>query len=237
MIKEIELELRLLMIAEMIPKCDVLSDIGTDHAYIPIFVAQKNLCNTIIATDIHEGPLKIARRNIENYGVTHMIQTRIGDGLKCLDDHELDIVLICGMGGLTITEMLQVQKDKVEKCHQLIVQCMYADEMLREYCYENGLNIVEERICMDRNKLYTAMRIVPRGQPIKLHPVFHHASSSLLEQEDPLVLKYLDRRIARLSRVYHGRQNAKDFDMLEESKLAEVIEGLKQFKENGLKGS
>ena len=237
MIKEIELEIRLLMIAEMIPKCDVLCDIGTDHAYIPIYAAQKDLCRKIIATDIHEGPLRMARRNIENYDVSNMIETRIGDGLNCLYDHELDIVLICGMGGLTITEMLQLQKDKVNKCRQLIIQCMYADEMLRGYCYENGLDIVEERICMERNKLYTAMRITPGGQQKNLQPVFQHISHALLEQETSLVLKYLDRRITRLTRVVHGRQNAKECDSEEIRELNEIIERLKEFKAESLKGS
>lgn len=236
MAREVDLEPRLAMIADMIPKCDTLCDVGTDHAYIPIYAAQKRLCRKIIATDIREGPIQMADRNIVAYDVQDLIETRVGDGLDCIGDLETDIVLICGMGGLTITEMLEKQKEKVVKCNQLIIQCMYADEMLREYCYISGLDIIEERICSDRNKLYTAMRIIPGGQAIKLHPVYHYISQALLKQDHPLVLKYLDRWIVRLTRIRAGYEKAKEYDSIKIEELNDIIEQLKEIKNKLMKG-
>jgi tRNA (adenine22-N1)-methyltransferase len=230
MTKAIDLEARLFMIAQMIPVCEVLCDIGTDHAYIPLYAAQMDLCKKIIATDIREGPLRIAKNNIEEHGLSHMIELRLGDGLDCIQDHEADTVLICGMGGLTITEMLEKNKRKVDICNRLIIQCMYADEMVREYCYKNGLDISEERICCDRNKLYTAMSIIPGGLPKKVHPAFYHASPSLLEQKTDLVLKYLDRRIGLLTRIRSGMKRAKDPDSEKTDELKEIINKLKDIK-------
>jgi tRNA A22 N-methylase len=106
MTKAIDLEARLFMIAQMIPVCEVLCDIGTDHAYIPLYAAQMDLCKKIIATDIREGPLRIAKNNIEEHGLSHMIELRLGDGLDCIQDHEVDTVLICGMVGSDITQYL-----------------------------------------------------------------------------------------------------------------------------------
>ena len=80
--------------------CPKIADIGTDHAYIPIFLTEKNLADKIIATDINEGPLNVARENIDKKGLN--IETRLGGGLSVITAGEIDEIIIAGMGGILI---------------------------------------------------------------------------------------------------------------------------------------
>src|SRR5690554_6508909 len=91
---------RLQIIANHVPKDSICGDIGTDHAYVPIYLIQNNICNGIIATDINRGPLEIAKEQIEAAGYKDQIETRLGNGLKPIKPGEVDCVVIAGMGGL-----------------------------------------------------------------------------------------------------------------------------------------
>ena len=80
-------------------KSDVMADIGTDHAYVPVYCVQNGLCKRGIACDINEGPLLSARENILSAGLESKIETRLSDGLEKLKPKEADTIVIAGMGG------------------------------------------------------------------------------------------------------------------------------------------
>ena len=79
---------RLRMIASLVPKCSTLCDIGTDHAYVAIYLAKKGIAEKIIAADIKEGPLEQARKNIDAFNVSHMVETRLSNGFAQIEQDE-----------------------------------------------------------------------------------------------------------------------------------------------------
>ena len=88
---------------------DQFIDIGSDHAYVPILMAQRG-SKKILATDIHAGALKIARKNIMDAGSEDVIQTQLADGLSGVVTEGYDTLVIAGMGYFTIEHILKDQE-------------------------------------------------------------------------------------------------------------------------------
>ena len=148
--------LRLQALLECMGKCKVLADIGTDHAYLPIEACRKNLCEKAIACDIAAGPLKIARANIKEAALENRVETRLGDGLLPLGENEADCIVIAGMGGKRIIEILEKEPKKagLYENAKLILQAQHDLEELRRFLHSQMYNILEERLVRERGKFY-----------------------------------------------------------------------------------
>ena len=105
--EKIKLSSRLLRCAEMVSKNAKIADIGTDHAYIPIYLTLNNTVTHAIASDVKSGPLQNAVKNIEKYGLQNNIEARISDGTNEINENEADEIIIAGMGGNVISNILE----------------------------------------------------------------------------------------------------------------------------------
>ena len=112
-----QLEGRLKLIAELVPECEVLADVGTDHGYIPIYCVQNGMCNRAIAMDVNPLPLDRADAHIKKYDLDKFISTRLSDGVQQLSPDEADVIVIAGMGGQLIMNILDAGADIItEDC-------------------------------------------------------------------------------------------------------------------------
>lgn len=145
---------RLIKITEFVDGASVLADIGTDHGYVPVYCVQKELCSSAIACDINEGPLCAAREHIEGSGLSNKITTRLSDGLDALGKGEADTIVIAGMGGFLIRDILTHGADVICDDTRLILQPMVAGKELREYLAGNGFQIVTEKLAREEDKFY-----------------------------------------------------------------------------------
>ena len=130
-----------------------IADIGTDHAYIPIYLIENSLAGYVIASDINKGPLLIAGDNIKNHNLTEKIETRLGGGLSVLKENEADAIIIAGMGGILISEIIDADIETAKKSN-LILQPMNAQYELRKYLLSNGFKITNEDIAVEGFKVY-----------------------------------------------------------------------------------
>lgn len=162
--KFIKLDPRLSLAASFVKGKNV-ADIGTDHAYIPIYLLTEGICTSAIASDINEGPLTRARANAAEYAVDNKIHFALTDGLDGLPLSKMNItdIVICGMGGELIARIIDnseyIRKNKVN----LILQPMSSIEELRYYLSANGFNIFDESICKSSGKLYQCINCVYDG--------------------------------------------------------------------------
>ena len=107
-----ELTPRLKKIAGLLPdKAKTLADIGTDHAYLPVYCLLNGICENAVAMDVNEGPLKRAEENTKKYNLEDKISLRLSDGIQKLKKGEADVIVIAGMGGLLIQKILEDGKD------------------------------------------------------------------------------------------------------------------------------
>ena len=92
-----------------------IADIGTDHAYIPIYLVENYLAEYVIAGDVRQGPVDIAKANVEKHKLSDKIEVRLGSGLSVIEKGEVDTVIIAGMGGQLISEILSADIEKARK--------------------------------------------------------------------------------------------------------------------------
>jgi tRNA (adenine22-N1)-methyltransferase len=216
---------RLAMIAEKIPRCSILADIGTDHAFIPIFAVENGLCERALAADLREGPLKMASANIMRRGLENRIETRLGNGLEPISLEESDVFVIAGMGGVLICDILAASKDKARKAGLLLLQANNAVDVLRRWLYENEFEISEEKLTLDMGKLYCLILARWTGMREKKDFFECYVGEKLLEGKDPLLGYLIDKKLRELDVIIEGRERA-DADKLhkkaERSDLSEI---------------
>nr|VZK65317.1 tRNA (adenine(22)-N(1))-methyltransferase [Mycoplasma feriruminatoris] len=111
------LSFRLTQVANLINNTTTIADIGTDHAYLPIYLIKNNKAKLVYACDINQKPLKIANNNVKKFGLENQIFTILSDGLEFVKNKEIldiDYVTICGLGSQTILEILKNDHKKIK---------------------------------------------------------------------------------------------------------------------------
>lgn len=142
----------------MCRKNTVIADVGTDHALLACFVAGG--AKAVIASDVREGPLNAARRNIVRFGAAN-VSVVMSDGLDNIPF--ADDVVICGMGGELIADIV-LRCRFTTKDTQFILQPMTKPDELRRRLYRGGFEITKERVCRDAGRLYTVMSVRYTGE-------------------------------------------------------------------------
>lgn len=190
---------RLSCVAGKVDKGSKVADIGTDHAYIPIFLVKNNISKKVIAADVKIGPISIAKENIKKNGMEPYIETRLGYGLKVLDNGEVDTVIIAGMGGELIREILDKSKELCRDISTFILQPMTAHEELREFLYKNGYVIKDETLVKEDGKMYTIMVCVHGDGDVS--GIYYDIGIKLIENKDPLLNEYIDGKIKEMQKI------------------------------------
>lgn len=191
----IRLTERLQVIANYIHNGEKVADIGTDHGYIPIYLYQKNISKQLILTDINKGPMEIAIRNLnQNRIPENHYDARTGDGLKPLKSGEVDTIVIAGMGGLLIRDILAYDMNKSKLLKKIILQPRNAQDKLREWLVSNGFAIIDESLVRE-GKFICEVMVVKPGTGQKMPPIYYEISKTLIDKKDPLLEEFIQRKI------------------------------------------
>lgn len=158
---------RLQTAADFCRKGKVAADVGCDHAQLACFLA-RNRSRFVIASDVREGPLEAARKTVSEQSVTNVKVVK-SDGLKSIDF--ADDVIICGMGGELIAEIISECRFLSEDT-RFILQPMTKPDFLRRWLYENGFEIIEERAAYDGLRIYTIMYVKYTGERYEPGEIF-----------------------------------------------------------------
>lgn len=146
----IKLSKRLASIASNIDKEDKVVDIGCDHGYLSIYLKAVNGNKVVIATDINENALNMAKKNINKNSI--LIETRLGNGLDVIKHNEVDTIIISGMGGNTILNILK--KNKLKYIKKIVIQSNTDIPLIRKYINKLGYTIKNEQLIKDKNIYY-----------------------------------------------------------------------------------
>lgn len=148
-----KLSKRLSCAASFVRKGDLIADVGTDHAYLPIYLCVQGMIRGAVVSDINEGPIERATKNIAEFSCQKNIQPVLCDGLSKIGEYSPDSVFILGMGGELIVNIISSAEWVKEKRVRLVMQAMTHPEILREYLIKNGFEIIDEAIVED-SKIY-----------------------------------------------------------------------------------
>lgn len=178
---------RLKTIAAFVPKGARVVDVGTDHAYLPIYLVKEGTICFAIAADISEGPLAAAKNSIEAAGMEKIICTRKGDGLTVVEPDEADTITIAGMGGSTIAKILLQSTAVLEQASCLVLQPMGEAAVLRKFLYEHGWYIEDEALASEAGHVYKVL-FAKQGNK-SLPNAFELEVGPILLQKKPLHFK------------------------------------------------
>ena len=137
---------RLTAAASMVRRGARLCDVGTDHAYLPIFLYKAGRIERALASDINEGPCERARANVALHGCGDGIEVVCAAGLDAAADFAPTDVVIAGMGGEMIRDIINDSPLTRETGVRLILQPMTKAPALRDALTSQGFTIVDEAL-------------------------------------------------------------------------------------------
>lgn len=214
---------RLKLIADKVPKCNVLADIGTDHAYIPIYLVQNGVCQKAIASDVKIGPVKMASNNISLYKLSEKIETRLGNGLDTIEINEADSIIIAGMGGTLLTELLEANKPKTVNADTLVLQPMNDLHVVRKWLYDNAFEIYDEEMVAEGPKMYFVLSAKFSGNKKQYSDFELYVGQRLIEKKDPLLGAYCRMKVQQIDRVLEQLEEMKENAALKSQYLRQKI--------------
>lgn len=230
-VKQLELTPRLHAVADLVPDGAALADIGTDHAYLPVWLLMEGKIRRAIAADLRPGPLDRAKLTAKEYDCQENIIFRLCDGLSDIAPDEVDTIAIAGMGGETIAAILQAAPWTQNEKYTLILQPMSAQNDLRAWLWRSGYHIKQEQITCEADKLYNIL-FVSYGNSSPMSVGEEWAGRQWPEMEQELRSEYLGRLLDKTSRAIEGISRGtgeKDRGRLEE--LQQIHSALQKMKE------
>lgn len=223
-----------LVIAESKKKAiGCVADVGTDHGYIPIYLLEHGVCQRAIAMDIKKGPLQRAKEHIEQYGLGAYIETRLSDGLVALKKGETQVVVIAGMGGKTMEQILEQGKLVIDEETIFILQPQSELKEFRQYLEKNHFCILcEDMICEDGK--YYPMMVAKKGKSVKSDRTYSEIELCygpiLLERRHAVLKEFLEWQLSEKVKILKelGQKATAQIREKRQKELEIEIEGIKQ---------
>ncbi|RQD76877.1 MAG: SAM-dependent methyltransferase, partial [Candidatus Syntrophonatronum acetioxidans] len=151
----IKLTPRLKTIASLVPEGSIAADIGADHGYLSVFLVEQGICPKVIAGEKNEKPLKKARELVKSMELEDRVLIRLGDGLEVIKKgYKVNTVIIAGMGGQTLVNILRKDYHKLKDIETLILQPMTDIPQVRKWLIENNYKIAREELAREGKQFY-----------------------------------------------------------------------------------
>ena len=152
---------RLQMIADEVQKGETMADIGTDHGFLPLYLWERGVSPHVIMCDISEPSLAKAKAAAGAYQFGHELTFRAGDGLKVLAPREVDAVVIAGMGGYLIRDILAEDPAKTVSFSKFILQPRNNAGILRHWLVSNGFRIGKNQLVREGKFICEIITVYP----------------------------------------------------------------------------
>ena len=235
-----ELSRRLQAVAGLVTAGYRLADIGTDHAYIPIYLAQSGRVPEAVAMDVNQGPLERAEDNIRSHGLEGRVKTRLSDGFSALKEGEADSAVIAGMGGGLVIRILKEGECLVGTLKECILQPQSEIEKVRAFLLEEGFLFIKEDMVEEDGKYYRMMKVCPpagkTGRASATKETWDETELRygryLLRDRNPVLRQYLEREIRIKRQIMEGLKG-QDSPRTAERKLE--LERETEYAEKGMK--
>ena len=191
----IKLSKRLQAVAGCIPPGLPAADIGTDHAFLPIYLAENGICPRVLAMDVREGPLSRAAEHVNNRHLEDKIEVRLSDGLRALSPGEAEVIIIAGMGGKLITRILENDLNLALGVQKLVLSPQSEIPETRHWLEDHGFRISREQILWEEGKYYRILEVLP-GQDPYGREIYYLFGRTPVREKSPVLRKYLGEQAA-----------------------------------------
>ena len=158
-LNNLKLSKRLQAIYDLVPQSNVLADIGSDHAFLPIALVLNGKVTRAYASEVNEGPYEATVKNIEKHGVSNYVIPVLSDGISEIEK-DVNTISICGMGGSLIVDILDKDKEKLAHVTTLVLEPNNNEESVRIWLMENGFEIIFEKLIEEDGRYYEIIKAV-----------------------------------------------------------------------------
>lgn len=223
-----KLSKRLEHLAAMVSKNKRVADIGTDHGWLPIKLVLEGIATKAIAMDLREGPLSRAMIHIKEYGLEERIQTRLSDGMQELHKNEVDTIVIAGLGGELMIDILKERPDLYQK--EFILSPHSEWKAVRQFLREQRMDIVDEDMVLDEKKYYIIIKTkgqkfhedsklgVSKHDDLECRDLF---GPILIQKKHPVLRTYLEKEQIQYTRILQLLEQ-KDLDANGQARMREI---------------
>ncbi|MBQ9437925.1 MAG: SAM-dependent methyltransferase [Lachnospiraceae bacterium] len=215
--RKIAISERLKKLADMVQPGHTVADVGCDHGWLSIYLVWMGISPKAVAMDLRKGPLSAAKAHVSDYGLGSQIDIRLSNGLQALEPGEAQTILLAGMGGRLMLEILKAGWEKLMGAEELILQPQSDIPLVRSFLRLGRFPLLSEDILLEDGKYYFPMkaRILPEAvldislEMLQQQESFEDRYGFLLLKERPfLFLKYLEKEEARLSGILDQMKEA-----------------------------
>lgn len=210
-----QLSKRLQMVADQVLSGGVLADIGCDHGFTSIYLVSNSRVRKAIAMDVREGPLGRAAEHVAESGLQEQIKLRLSDGLEQLQPGEADTILISGMGGALMEQILRAHPEVTKAARELVLSPQSEVYRIRTCLHELGFRIAGEDMVQDMGKYYVVLRAVP-GTEHYLQAVEYTYGRDLIRQKHPVFRQYMEAEKCRVANILAQFPLGSDAERLEQ---------------------
>ena len=226
---------RLLSAAKFVRQDATFADVGTDHAYLPLFLLDEGRVSFAYCSDINEGPLASAKRNARERGREGQMEFILTDGIADLCGKGITDYAVCGMGGELIADIILRAPHLRNPEINLILQPMSKQAHLRSFLAENGFRVIAESYSFDAGKYYLCLLASYTGECRRLSEVEAEIGIDCSKNEDTSAkIGYIKGRINALTRAYEGKKMGGETNIPEEKVLKALKAQLKSLGEEGI---
>ena len=183
---------RLKKIGDLVETNSFCLDVGCDHALLDIYLVHRNKNIKAVASDIAEGPLEQAKKNIKRERLEKKIETRLGPGLSTYSN-EINTVIISGMGGRNIIGICKNDIKILKKIDTLIISPNNYQEDVKRYLTKNGFYIENEEFVKEKKFIYQII-IFKRGKE-KYTKKDYFFGPVFIKKKGPLFREYYEREL------------------------------------------
>lgn len=218
-----QLSTRLQAIAQFVPRGSRVIDVGTDHAYIPIYLVEEGLAVSCLATDINKGPLEKAAKNIAAHGLEQvsLMQTNGVHGITC---DAGDILMISGMGGYLIIDILSRGQALVQSMKKVILQPQQDVDAVRRYLHQIGFCIEQEAFVRDGDKYYAVLSAIP-GKECYEKDYEYLYGKYLIHEKNAVLKEWIEMKLHKQEGIYQALiiQNTESAKIRSHELKAEIL--------------
>lgn len=224
-----KLSKRLSKVATYVDKGSRMADIGSDHAYLPVYLAKNQQIDYAIAGEVVKGPFLNAQQEVQREGLAQVIDVRLADGLAAINlDDNINVVTICGMGGPLIRDILASGKEKLANKPRLVLQPNVGERDVRVWLQENNYKVVNEDILEEDKHIYEIIVAEYTAEQTNLSESELLFGKYLLNNKNEVFRKKWQKELEKISKVRIQLKQAKQVPQQKISELdnlQSLIEG------------
>ncbi len=187
-------KLRLEEIINLVDHNSIVADIGSDHGIVPFELIKSNKAKKVIASDISEKSLDKLREKLDYLDEPEKIILNVSDGLDNLNEYQVDTIIISGMGGNLIADILEKNIDVAKSANCLILGANNSLSLLRKFLHDNSFEIIEEVDLFENDKYYQILK-VKVGKQLFLNEYEYEFGKFLLDNKSENLKQYIKRLI------------------------------------------